>query len=433
LKVAGASLVVGSIVPGLASAATAPALAGLAVAVGASWDRLWADSDELPEAARRGAIRLALGIAGIWLVLVLALGGSIAFSVAYYRGTMIVLGLVSLAGFLLAVRGARLGEPKWSLGAVAVVALALKLAHWGYYVPEWNYRNGAGPWGRAIGQWVPEKHPIYVLHAWPADLAFAINRPVRQLASPFHIEYQPGEGSRFVLLQDSEYAEYQHWGQGWPKLIKVAEFEDEEGLGHRILTRTDAPLIVERPYRNVSCRMRTSSRLAARLFLDDPAHAEPPGQLGLNVGPRNVLEPEQHQGVEQEVGDLVDQVLASGLAGLVGGLDDLDRLLGDLRADLRRPPVQERDDVGPLRRRVRLPIGDHGHQGGQDRGFGHGSKPRTRPGSNEANSAEVMRSVGRIPGRRVYSPSIVRTAGFVTLPIALRGSSFTSSRRCGIL
>ncbi len=67
---------------------------------------------------------------------------------------------------------------------MVLVAIALKLAHWGYYVPEMNYRTSAGPWGRAIGQWVPEKHPVYTLHAWPADLAYAINRPVRQLAGP---------------------------------------------------------------------------------------------------------------------------------------------------------------------------------------------------------------------------------------------------------
>jgi hypothetical protein len=150
---------------------------------------------------------------------------------------------------LLAVHSARFGEVRWALGGIVVLSMALKLAHWGYWVPEWNYREGAGPWGRAIGQWVPEKHPVYVLHPWPADLAFAMNRPVRQLRMPQQINFQPGEGSKFVLLQDSEYAEYLTWSEGWPRLLKVAEFEDREGLTKRILTRTDAPLIVERPYR----------------------------------------------------------------------------------------------------------------------------------------------------------------------------------------
>ena len=249
LKVAGACLIVGTMVPGLGSAALVPALAGLAVASAASWDRIWSDAEELPAAVTRRASRLALAISGLWLLLVLGWGGSIGFAVAYYRAVMIAVALVSLAGFLLAFRSARLGEARWALGAMVAVSVALKLAHWGYYAPESNYRTGAGPWGRAIGQWVPEKQPIYVLHAWPADLAFATGRPVRQLATPHHIEFQPTKGSKFLLLQDSEYAEYLGWSDGWPRLVKVAEFEDEMGYSRRILARTDEPLIIERPYR----------------------------------------------------------------------------------------------------------------------------------------------------------------------------------------
>jgi len=249
LQVAGASLILGTIVPGLASAALGPALAGLAVVAGACWDRIWESEATLAPGPRRWAIGLALGLSGTWLAVVLGWGGYVGFAIAYYRSTMIGAALVSLAGFLMALRAARLGRARWALGAVVAVSVALKLVHWGYYIPEWNYRVGAGPWGRAIGQWVPERHPIYVLHAWPADLAYAINRPVRQLANPRHLDFQPGQGSKFVLLQDSEYAEYLHWSDGWPRLLKVAEFQDELGLSRRILTRTDAPLMIERPYR----------------------------------------------------------------------------------------------------------------------------------------------------------------------------------------
>jgi hypothetical protein len=188
-------------------------------------------------------------VAGAWFALVLGWGGYVGFAIAYYRSTMIVVALISLASLLMALHAARLGRVRWALGAIVAVSVAMKLAHLGYYVPEWNYRAGAGPWGRAIGQWVPEKHPVYVLHPWPADLAFAMGRPVRQIPSPQHIEFQSQKGSKFVLLQDSEYAEYLHWSEGWPRLLKVAEFEDEDGIGKRILTRTDAPLIIERPHR----------------------------------------------------------------------------------------------------------------------------------------------------------------------------------------
>jgi hypothetical protein len=251
LQVAGASWIVGSIVPGLASSALIPVIAGLAMVSACCWDRIWAASADLPQSVTRGAIRLSLAMTGIWFLLVLGKGGEIGFEVAYYRSTVIEVAILSLAGFLLALHAARFGEARWALGGIVLVSIALKLAHWGYFVPEWNYREGAGPWGRAIGQWVPEKHTIFVLHDWEpdADLAFAINRPIRKLAKPELIQYQPGEGSKFVLLTDSEYSEYLNWSQGWPRLLKVAEFEDKQGISKRILTRTDAPLIVERPYR----------------------------------------------------------------------------------------------------------------------------------------------------------------------------------------
>jgi hypothetical protein len=249
LQVAGASLIVGTIVPGLASAALVPVLAGFAMVAACCWDRIWAASNDLPQAVTRGAIRLSLVIAGFWFLLVLGWGGYVGFVVAFYRSTVIIVAILSLVGFLFALHAARLGQVRWALGGIITVSIALKLAHWGIFVPEWNYRKGAGPWGRAIGQWVPEKHPVYVLHSWYADLAFAMNRPIRQLPTPGHIDFQAGQGSKFVLLTDAEYAEYLTWSKGWPRLLKVAEFEDEEGISKRILTRTDAPLMIERPYR----------------------------------------------------------------------------------------------------------------------------------------------------------------------------------------
>ncbi len=227
LQVTGACLVVGSIVPGLATAATVPALAGLAFVSAAIWDRLWAAG------WRARPARRTLGACS-WRSRALApgrpaLGRDARLRVAYYRSTMIAALAFSVVGFGCAVEAVRRADARRGFAAMALVAVALKLAHWGYYVPEMNYRTSAGPWGRAIGQWVPEKHAVYTFHAWPADLAYAINRPVRQLAAPQLIEFQPGKGSKFVLLADSEYAEYQNWSDGWPKLIKVAEFEDEQG------------------------------------------------------------------------------------------------------------------------------------------------------------------------------------------------------------
>ena len=253
LQVAGACLIVGSIVPGLGAAATAPALAGLAFVSASVWDRVWSNgSTAISPAARRSFGGLTLTIAGFWLAVVLVWGGYVAFSVAYYRATMIAVLSLSAVGFGFAVEAVRRSDARRGFVAMMLVAVALKLAHWGYYVPEMNYRTSAGPWGRAIGQWVPDKHPIYTLHAWPADLAYATGRPVRQVAGPQLIEFQPGKGSKFVLLAESEYAEYRSWSDGWPKLIKVAEFSDEVGLSKRILTRTEGPILIGRPYKSSS-------------------------------------------------------------------------------------------------------------------------------------------------------------------------------------
>lgn len=52
LQVMGACLIVGSVVPGLATAALVPALSGMLVAAAACWDRIWEGSTELPRAAR---------------------------------------------------------------------------------------------------------------------------------------------------------------------------------------------------------------------------------------------------------------------------------------------------------------------------------------------------------------------------------------------
>src|SRR5262249_35585361 len=102
---------------------------------------------------------------------------------------------------------------------------------------EWNYRRSQGPWGRAVGQWVPPNWTIFTFHTLRTDLAFATKHPVRQLFSPQHLAYETGQ-AKFVLLLESE---FQHWPPQAPGLIKVAEFQDEYG-GTRVVARTDGPL-----------------------------------------------------------------------------------------------------------------------------------------------------------------------------------------------
>ena len=128
-------------------------------------------------------------------------------------------------------------ETRGAFLALAVVAVSLKVGHFGYYVPEWNYRLSQGPWGRAVGQWVPPRWPIYTVHSWNADLAFATRHAVHQLQSPQHLAYQPGE-ARYVLLLESEFV---NWPEKGPALTKVSTFQDEYG-STRVLARTAGPL-----------------------------------------------------------------------------------------------------------------------------------------------------------------------------------------------
>ncbi len=91
--------------------------------------------------------------------------------------------------------------------------------------------------GCAVGQWVPPRWPIYVAHAWRPDFAFATEHPVRQLISPQHLAYQPGE-AKYALLLDTEFA---NWPANAAPLAKVATFLDEYGQT-RVLARTPGPL-----------------------------------------------------------------------------------------------------------------------------------------------------------------------------------------------
>jgi hypothetical protein len=240
-QVAGASLVAGTLVPGLASAATWPALAGLAVGAAAVCDRAW--EGRLANAPRRGVLAIGLALTPVWALIATLQGGYLAAAVSYYRPISLGIIALAVATAIIALEAARAGQARWMLGAVAAVALGLKLAHWGIYAPEWNYRFSQGPWGRAVGQWVPPNWTLYTTHAWSPDLAFATERPVRQLADPHLLQYEIHGLPRFVLLLDSE---FEHWPDSAPKLIKVRAFEDEHGQG-RVLARTEGDLTLLKP------------------------------------------------------------------------------------------------------------------------------------------------------------------------------------------
>ncbi len=235
LQVAGASAVVGTLIPGLAGPARLPILAGLAMAAGAVADRVW--DGTLSPSLRRSVLTGGLVVVLGWAALMVPGGTYLALSVAYYRPMGIGLVVLVSVALLVGLLGARLGRGRWVLGAVTLVALSVKLTHAGVYVPEWNYRMGQGPWGRAIGQSVPPRWPIYTLHPWPASLAFATGHPVVPIADERFLNEQKGPRPQFVLLLPEE---YKHWQRRAPKLIRVSprDFLDESGRPW-VLARTE--------------------------------------------------------------------------------------------------------------------------------------------------------------------------------------------------
>ncbi len=233
LQVAGAAILAGTLIPGLGEAARLPALAGLAVAAAAVVDLAW--SEKLRDSPRRATLAIVAGLSLLWSLAAVFGGVKLVSEIAYYRPIGLVLAAVAVLTLGLALASAWCGRTRWAIGAVLGIALSLKLVHAGYYVPEWNYLFSQGKWGRAIGQWVPPRWPIYTFHDWPADLAFATGHPVRQLNDERQLSTQPEPGPKFVLLLP---AEFEHWRRGAPKLLKIRDFQDARG-DTRVLARTE--------------------------------------------------------------------------------------------------------------------------------------------------------------------------------------------------
>ncbi len=235
LQVAAMCLVVGTIIPGLAKAALVPALAGLSIVSAASAARVI--QGDVARPARWGLLGGSALLVTVWVVVVIIGGIFLASAVPYYRGLSIVLIAAAIGTGFLGLGALIRSQPRRGVLALTAVALTLKLAHWGYYVPEWNYRRGQGPWGRAIGQWVVPNWPIYTFHTWPADLALATGHPVRQLRQPKSLIFQKDTTPSFVLLLGPE---FDHWPADAPPLVEVARFQDEHG-SPRVLARTAGP------------------------------------------------------------------------------------------------------------------------------------------------------------------------------------------------
>jgi hypothetical protein len=251
---AGVLAVAGIALPGLGDAVRIPLVCGLAILAGAALDGLAGAWEMVGPKARRWF----LGLSGLVVIPTIGVGIPMAVylaaAVPYYRPAAIALIIVLSATGLAWMAGAGFGLRRAALGSLVGLVLAWKVAYGGMHVPEWNYRASQGPWGRAIGQWMPRSSTLYFINPsafdpsipprdrWPADLAFYTGRKVRQIASPGALDMEASKSPRFVLLHPTE---LEHWPVEAPRVIKVRDLQDAFG-SPRVLVRTEGPLYPDR-------------------------------------------------------------------------------------------------------------------------------------------------------------------------------------------
>lgn len=251
---AGSLVLAGTLIPGLGDAARLPILVAIAIGFAATLETLINAWPDLP----RRTIRLSLSATAVVVVPACLLGipalGYLAAAVPYYRGIAIgLIGLIGVAGLSWLV-AARTRSIRPLLASIILIGIAAKAAHLGMHVPEWNYRASQGPWGRAIGQWMPRASTLYFINPsafehqrksldrWPADLALAVGRRVRQLPAPAALGLEPSPGPHFLLLNPSE---FDRWPTEAADIIRVRDLQDQFGQP-RVLARTTGPLYPDR-------------------------------------------------------------------------------------------------------------------------------------------------------------------------------------------
>ena len=166
--------------------------------------RISLDATPVPIRAPRFFVSFS-GVTGLWLCVMIYGAYLWCLTLPYYRTLGVMMSLLVLAVAFLAWSALVTGNSRRGLVTLFVIAVGLKLVHWGYYVPEWNYRHSQGPWACDSLSGCPQRWTLYTFHDWPPDLVFFTKRRVRQLRSPHYLEYQPGPESKYVLLQPSDW------------------------------------------------------------------------------------------------------------------------------------------------------------------------------------------------------------------------------------
>ena len=140
-------MIAGSFVPGLAAAAQMIALAGLLVGAAACLETVLGNANTITPFVRNVYFLFFSAIMALWLVVMIYGAFVCIATMPYYRTLGIVVGLtipvVAVLGWLTLSQG----NTRRGLVTLMLMAIVLKLAHGGFYVPEWNYRWSQGPWG----------------------------------------------------------------------------------------------------------------------------------------------------------------------------------------------------------------------------------------------------------------------------------------------
>ena len=146
LQVSLASLIIGTLVPGLSQVSRVVALAGLLVGTAACLESARVRTLVVP--AGRAFFIVFGCVVGVWLIVMLF--GSYVWNLAmpFYRPLGIIMSIVAIGVTGLGWSAIETRNTRRGLATLLVIAVGLKLVHWGYYVPEWNYRYSQGPWGR---------------------------------------------------------------------------------------------------------------------------------------------------------------------------------------------------------------------------------------------------------------------------------------------
>ena len=142
LQVGIACLIAGTIVPGLSQASRVVALAGLSVVVAACLESVW--TRKLTGPTFQTFFIAFSGIVVVWLTVMIYGCYLWTLTMPFYRPLGVVMTLMAVGVAILAWSSLETGNTRRGLATLFVMAVGLKLASWGYYVPEWNYRDSQG-------------------------------------------------------------------------------------------------------------------------------------------------------------------------------------------------------------------------------------------------------------------------------------------------